>query len=68
VLRNQGNPARCHLIDIRDIPVPDQLAGFRNDEKFFRTALACPGSTIAQSVDSQWWHRRDEGLAQPVPT
>jgi hypothetical protein len=60
VLLNQANPERCQLIDISHIAVPEQLTGFRNDEKFFRTALGCPDATIAQGVDSQWWHRRDD--------
>jgi hypothetical protein len=66
VLRNQANPARCRLVDISNVPVPERLNGFRNDEKFFRTALGCPGSTIAQGVDSQWWHRRTDFEAADI--
>lgn len=58
VLVNQANPARCHQTDITVVEVPAELQGFRNDEKFFRAALATPGAVIAEAVDSQWWHRR----------
>jgi hypothetical protein len=58
ILRNQANPGRCLQVDIADILVPGRLDGFRDDEKFIRTALGCPEPRIAEAVDGLWWYRR----------
>jgi hypothetical protein len=58
VLTNQANPSRCKIVDITNIAVPDQLKGFRDDEKFIRTALGCSEPQIAEAVDGLWWKRR----------
>lgn len=60
VLTNQANPSRCRAVDITDITVPERLKGFRDDEKFIRTALACPDPRIAEAVDGLWWKRRED--------
>jgi hypothetical protein len=58
VLTNQTNHNRCRIVDITGIVVPDELDGFRDDEKFIQTALGCPKPQIAEAVDGLWWKRR----------
>ena len=69
VLRNRANPARCHLVSIREngisgfdeFPSDNRLTEFDpSDRKFVAVAVAHPNRPpILQALDSGWWNYKE---------